>query len=119
MTTMIDNYDNVPDDSKENAEEIYNEIIRMLRPENKDAFLGQKNVLPERLKNLIALGSLLANQQSQSVANCVEDCLKTRATKGQIMQVLQLAILIAEIPVQRYTEIVQDAIQSFEDNPWQ
>ena len=50
---MIDNYDNVPENSKENAEEIYNEIIRMLRSENKDAFLGQKNVLPERLKNLI------------------------------------------------------------------
>ena len=115
---MIDNYDNVRDDSKENAEEIYNKIIRMLRSENKEAFLGQKNVLPERLKNMIALGSLLANQQSQSVASCVEDCLKTGATKANIMQVLQLAILMAEIPVQRYTEIVQDAIQSFEDHPW-
>ena len=91
----------------------------MLQSENKDAFLGQKNVLPERLKNLIALGAALANQQSQIVATCVEDCLKTGATKANIMQVLQLAILMAEIPVQRYTEIVQDAIQSFEDHPWE
>jgi len=115
---MIDNYDNVPENSKENAEEIYNEIIRMIRSENTDEFLGQKNVLPERLRNLIALGSVLANQQSQDVATCVEDCLKAEATKANIMQVLQLAILIAEIPVQKYTEIVQDAIQSFKDNPW-
>lgn len=116
---MIDNYDNVPENSKENAEEIYNEIIMMLRSENTDVFLGQKNVLPERLRNLIALGSVLANQQSQDVATCVKDCLKTGATQEQIMQVLQLAVLIAEIPVQKYTEIVQAAFQSFEDHPWQ
>lgn len=116
---MIDNYDNVPENSKENAEEIYNEIIRMLLSENTDAFLGQKNVLPEMLRNLIALGSVLANQQSQDIATCVEDCLKTGATQEQIMQVLQLAVLIAEIPAQKYTKIVQAAFQSFEDHPWQ
>ena len=42
VATMIDNYDNVPENSKENAEEIYNEIIRMLRSENNNAFLGKK-----------------------------------------------------------------------------
>jgi len=91
----------------------------MLQSENNNAFLGKKNVLPEMLRNLIALGAALANQQSQDVAICVEYCLKTGATKANIIQVLQLAILMAEIPVQRYTEIVQDAIQSFEDHPWE
>lgn len=116
---MIDNYDNVPKNSKENAEEIYNEIIMMLQSENTDVFLNQKNVLAERLKNLIALGSVLANQQGQDIATCVKDCLKTGATQEQIIQVLQLAILIAEIPVKKYTEIVQAALQFFEDRPWQ
>ena len=116
---MINNYNNVPENSKENAEEICKEIVNLLRPKNTDAFLSQKNVLPKRLKNLIALGAILANQQSQSVASCVEDCLKTGATKANIMQVLQLAILMAEIPVQRYNEIVQDAIRSFEGHSWQ
>ena len=111
---MIDNYDNVPDESKEKVEEIYDEIIRMLRSENNNAFLGKKNVLPERLRNLIALGSALANQQSQSVASCVEDCLKTGATKANIMQVLQLAILMAEIPAEAYTGIVKDAVKNLE-----
>ena len=114
---MIDNYDNVPKNSKENAEEIYKEIINLLRPENANAFLSQKNVLPERLKNLIALGAILANQQNQSVATCVENCLKTGATQEQIMQVLRLAILIAEISAKKYTEIVQDTIRSFEVHP--
>jgi len=56
VTTMIDNYDNVPENSKENAEEIYNEIIRMLNTGSNDSLLSQKNVLSAKLKNLIALG---------------------------------------------------------------
>ena len=111
---MIDNYDNVPENSKENAEEIYNEIIRMLRSENKDAFLGQKNVLPERLKNLIALGSALVSQQSQNVVFCVKESMKTGATQKEIMEVLRVAILMAEIPAEAYTEIVKNAVKAFE-----
>ena len=50
---MVYNNDNVLGNSKENTEEIYNEIIGMLQPENIDGFLVRKEVLPERLKNLI------------------------------------------------------------------
>ena len=111
---MINNYDNVPDDSREEAERIYNEIIRMLNAENNDKIFPQKNMLPTRLRNLVALGSILAGQQSQNVASCVEDCLKAGATKEQITEVLRLAIVMAEIPAETYTGIVQDAIKSFE-----
>ena len=57
--------------------------------------------------------------QGDELNRVEENALKTGATKGHIMQVLQLTILIAEIPVQKYTEIIQGAIQSFEDHPWQ
>jgi len=111
---MIDNYDNIPENSKENVEEIYNEIIRMIQSESTDTFLRQKNVLPEKLRNLIALGAALASQQSQSIATCVEDCLKTGATKANIMQVLQLVIVMVEIPAKAYTTIAENAIEAFE-----
>lgn len=110
----MEDYNNMPQSSEENADEIYNEIIRMLRIENRGVRFVKKSVLSEKLKNMITLGSILENQQSDQVVNCVEDCLKTGVTKEQIMQILQLAILIAEIPAQKYTEILQDAIQSFE-----
>ena len=119
VTTMIDNYDNVPENSKEKAEEIYNEIIRMLDAENNEKILFKKSVLSAKLKSLIALGSALASQQSQNVVFCVKESMKTGATQKKIMEVLRVAILIAEIPVQKYTEIVQAAFQSFEDHPWQ
>ena len=111
---MIDNYDNVPENSKENAEEIYNEIIRMLNTGSNDSLLSQKNMLSAKLKNLIALGSALASQQSGDVIFCVKESMKTGATQKEIMEVLRVAIEMAEIPVKYYTEIVKDAVEAFE-----
>ena len=111
---MIDNYDNMLDDSKEKVEAIYNEIIRMLDTENNEKILFKKNVLSVKLKNLIALGSALASQQSQNVVFCVKESMETGATQKEIMEVLQVAILMAEIPAEAYTEIVKDAVKAFE-----
>ena len=111
---MIDNYDNVSDDSKEKVEAIYNEIIRMLDEENNEKILSKKNVLSAKLKNLIALGSALASQQSQNVVFCVKESMKTGATQKEVMEVLRVAILMAEIPAEAYTEIVKDAVKAFE-----
>ena len=118
VNTVINKYDNVPDGFSEEAGGIYSEIIRMLGAGNNDKNFSQKNVLPTRLRNLVTLGSILAGQLSQDVSSCVEDCLKAGATKEQIMEVLRLVIVMAEIPVQKYTEIVQEAIQTFEDLQW-
>jgi alkylhydroperoxidase/carboxymuconolactone decarboxylase family protein YurZ len=110
----MENYNNIHQSSEENADEIYNEIIRMLYAGDKNVHFAKNSVLSNKLKNMIALGSLLATQQSYKIASCIEDCLKAGATKEQIMYVLQLTILIAEIPVHKYTEILKNAIQSFE-----
>jgi len=111
---MIDNYDNVSDDSKEKVEAIYNEIIRTLDAGNNEKILSKKSVLSIKLKNLIALGSALANQQSQNVIFCVKESMKTGATQKEIMEVLRVAILMAEIPAEAYTGIVKDAVKVFE-----
>ena len=111
---MIVNYDNVPDDSKEKVEAIYNEIIRMLDAENNEKILSKKNVLSAKLKNLIALGSTFASQQSQNVIFCVKASMKTGATQKEIMEVLRVAILMAEIPAEAYTGIVEDAVKAFD-----
>ena len=111
---MIDNYDNVPDESKEKVEEIYNEIVRMLDAENNEKIFSKKSVLSIKLKNLIALGSALANQQSQNVAFYVKESMGNGATQKEIMEVLRVAILMAEIPAESYTGIVKDAVKNFE-----
>ena len=114
VTTMINKHDNISDGSREDAEEIQNEIIKMLSTEDNVVNIPENNVLSLRLGRLIALGSALANQQSYDVAFCVRDCLKTGATKQEVIKVLRLAIEMAEIPVETYTIIVRDAIESFE-----
>jgi len=111
---MIDNYDNMPENSKEKVEEIYNEIVRMLDAENNEKILSRKSVLSVKLKNLISLGSALASQQNQNVVFCVKESMKTGATQKEIMEVLRVAILMAEIPAEAYTEVVKDAVKAFE-----
>ena len=112
---MIDNYDNVPKGPKEKVEEIYNEIVIILDAENNEKILSnQKNVLSAKLKNLIALSSALASQQRQNIVFCVKESMKTGATQREIMEVLRVAILMAEIPAEAYTGIVKDAVKAFE-----
>jgi len=111
---MINNHDKAPDHSREETEAIYNEIIKMLSMEDSSKTFSEKGVLSARLKNLIALGSALAGQRSQDVASCVKESLRAGATREEIMEVLRLAIVMAEIPAKHYTEIVQNAIKIFE-----
>ena len=111
---MINNHDKVPDHSRKEAGAIYNEIIKMLSMEDSNKTFSEKGVLSARLKNLIALGSVLAGQRSQDVASCVKESLRAGATREEIMEVLRLAIVMAEIPAKHYTEIVQSAIKVFE-----
>ena len=111
---MINNHDKAPDHSREETEAIYNEIIKMLSMEDGNKTFSEKGMLSARLKNLIALASVLAGQRSQDVASCVKESLRAGATREEIMEVLQLAIVMAEIPARYYTEIVQNAIKGFE-----
>ena len=111
---MINNHDKAPDHSRQEAEAIYNEIIKMLSMEDGNKTFSEKGVLSARLKNLIALASALAGQRSQDVASCVKASLRAGATREEIMEVLRLAIVMAEIPAKHYTDIVQNAIKVFE-----
>jgi len=47
------------------------------------------------------------------VASCVIECLKTGATREEITEALRLAILMAEVPVEVYGRIVNEAIDDF------
>ena len=86
----------------------------MLDSENNEKILSKKSVLLAKLKNLIALGSVLASQQSQNVIFCVKKSIKTGVTQKEIMEVLRVAILMVEIPAEAYTKIVKDAVKAFE-----
>jgi alkylhydroperoxidase/carboxymuconolactone decarboxylase family protein YurZ len=82
--------------------------------EDSNKTFSEKGVLPARLNKLIALASALAGQRSQDVASWVKESLRVGATREEIMEVLRIAIVMAEIPAEHYTEIVQNAIKVFE-----
>jgi len=49
-----------------------------------------------------------------TISLCVKNCLKSGATCRNVTDVLQKAILMAEVPVEVYTKTVKDAIDAFE-----
>ncbi len=97
-------------------EEILSEITKLMNGKKDPAFVQGKGVLSAKLKNLVALGAAIASQQESEVINdCVENCLKSGATRQNVMAVLQKAILMAQMPVEPYTQTVKDAIDVFTD----
>jgi len=67
------------------------------------------------LRELIAIGSAITTKRGcDTVVSCVADCLKAGASREQILEVLRLAILMAEVPAETYDTIVRKAIGRFE-----
>jgi alkylhydroperoxidase/carboxymuconolactone decarboxylase family protein YurZ len=97
-------------------EEIFSEIMELINGKRNPASVHDKGALSAKLKNLVALGAAIASQQEPEVINdCVENCLKSGATRQNVMAVLQKAILMAQMPVEPYTQTVKDAIDAFAD----
>lgn len=113
---MLGNNNDVPKEEKQKIDEIYLEIQKLMEGKKDLEALSRNGALPPRLKGLIALASAIATQQKVTTASCVAECLKTGASREEIMEVLRLAILIAEVPVKLYDTIVRDAINSFDNH---
>ncbi len=111
----MDQYkDDKTDMTGQKADEISREILTMIGGSPQDFRKYDKDVLSPKLRNLISLAASLAFQRSQEiVSSCVIDCCKTGANSEEIMEVLRLAILMAEIPAEEYTAMVQIAIAHF------
>jgi alkylhydroperoxidase/carboxymuconolactone decarboxylase family protein YurZ len=74
-----------------------------------DALKG-KGTLSPKIGRPIALGSAIVTQRGREmVESCVADCLKVGATREQIMEVLRLAIVVAEVPTEVCSKIVNEA----------
>ena len=96
------------------TDEISKEILKMLDGSPQDVKKYDKEALPSKLRNLISLAAALAFQRSQErVSSCVIDCCKTGANSEEIMEVLRLAIVMAEIPAEEYTAMVRMAIANY------
>ena len=74
---------------------------------------GPGAALPPKTRELTALGCALALRQEDRIASCVTDCLRVGATPEEIMEVLQLATVMAECPGDAYRTIVHQAVDTF------
>jgi alkylhydroperoxidase/carboxymuconolactone decarboxylase family protein YurZ len=102
------------EDRKWKAEEIYKEILDLIKGRKNSRAIHRKHALSTGQEKLIALSSVLATEQGpEIVASCVHECLHARATPAQIMQVVDQAILMAEIPACVYRTVVREAIEDF------
>ena len=112
---MAENPNDSPDELKQKYAEIYAEILKIINGRRSVDECEDKGALSSELRNLIALASAIATQRDRdTVVSCVADCLKTGASREQIMEVLRLAILMAEVPAETYDTIVREAIDNFE-----
>lgn len=112
---MVENLNNFPDNLKQKYAEIYAEIREIIDGTRSVNEFKGKSALSPKLRELIALGSAIATKRGRdTVVSCVADCLKAGASREQILEVLRLAILMAEVPVETYDTIVREAIGRFE-----
>jgi alkylhydroperoxidase/carboxymuconolactone decarboxylase family protein YurZ len=113
---MLENTNYVPNEEKQKIDEICEEIREVLEGKKDVSALRREGSLSPKLEKLIALGSVIASRRDPDVVvPCVIECLKTGATREEIMDVLRQAILMAEVPVKVYSEIVREAIDDFEN----
>ena len=112
---MVENINDVPSEGKQRIDEICEEIREVLKGTKDVSALRREGSLSPKLEKLIALGSVIASKRDRDVVvPCVIECLKTGATREEIMDVFRQAILMAEVPVKTYSEIVREAIDDFE-----
>jgi len=112
---MVENPNDSPDKLKQKYAEIYAEIREIIDGTRSVDELKGKGALSPKLRELIALGSAIATKRGRdTVVSCVDDCLKAGASREQILEVLRLAILMAEVPAETYDTIVHEAIDGFE-----
>jgi alkylhydroperoxidase/carboxymuconolactone decarboxylase family protein YurZ len=96
------------------VEEITKEILGILKERSKAKAIDKAPNLPPKLRELVALSSVLATQQERDkVTACVQACLKSGATPQEVMQVVNQVILMAEIPASFYRSVVTEAIKTF------
>jgi len=111
---MIEKSNNSSDSLKQKYKEVYAEIREIIDGTKTVNELKGTGVLSLKLRGLIALGSAIATKRGRdTVVSCVADCLKAGAGREQILEVLRLAILMAEVPAETYDTIVREAIDSF------
>jgi len=113
---MVENPNDSPDKLKQKYAEIYAEIREIINGTRSVEELKGEDALSPKLRKLIALGSAIATKRGcDTVVSCVTDCLKAGASREEIMEVLRLAILMAEVPAVVYDTIVRKAIDGFEN----
>ena len=112
---MLENTNDFSDQEKRQIDKICEQIHEVLDGTKDVSALHREGSLSPKLEKLIALGSVIASKRDRDVVvPCVIECLKTGATREEIMDVLRQAILMAEVPVKAYSEIVREAIDDFE-----
>ena len=110
---MVENSNNFPDNLKQKYTDIHAEIREIIDGTNSVDELKDMGALSPKLRDLIALGSAIATKRGRDTAvSCVADCLKVGATREQIIEVLCLAILMAEIPTEIYDTIVRNSLST-------
>lgn len=108
------NYKNSNFERNQELDEIISKIIELMKGEESTFSLQDKVALPVKSKNLIALGAAIAHQhESKVIEACVNKCLKSGASSQNIKDVLQQAILMAEVPIEIYTNLVNKAIKKY------
>ena len=112
---MVENPNDFPDKLKQKYTEIYAEIREIINGTGSIDALKRQGALSPKLRKLITLGSVIATKRGRdTVVSCVDDCLKAGASREEIMEVLRLAILMAEVPAEVYDTTVREAIDGFE-----
>jgi len=70
---------------KVEEEEIFAEIMQLMKGEKEPLTFQNKGALPAKLKNLIALGAAIAYQREPEViTTCVQNCLEKPEQKVKI-----------------------------------
>ena len=111
---MLENSNNFSDSLQRKCTDIYAEIHEIINGTRSIDELKSTGALSPKLKELVALGSAIATKRGRdTVVSCVADCLKAGASREQILEVLRLAILMAEVPAETYDTIIREAIDSF------
>jgi len=110
---MATSKNNGSNSGKQVPDQIMNEIMDMLsNPQVAEQRAGRAK-LTDKLKDLVALAAALAlERDEQFIEQVVKKCLQDSANPNEIRGVLQVAILIAEIPAEKYSDIIHRSIDN-------
>jgi len=112
---MVQNSNNSSENLKQKYTEVYAEIREIIDGTKSVDEFKDTGALSPKLRELVVLGSAIATKRGRdTVVSCVADCLKAGASREQILEVLRLAILMAEVPAETYGTIVRETINSFD-----